>query len=235
MINDNPNTSNLLLVEIDPYRSSMAGLEPERVDFQAGQVLLKAGQIAEKILFPQSGLLSCFKVVGQTQTEVLQVGFEGAIGLHSALMQNDNSETLTSVAQSDGSAVGLPTGLVRSMALEHQVVNDAFHQYLRLREVETAEVLWRSATCSITVRLAHWILRADQRLKGEPIIITHEILSDILYSRRPSITTALHDLEAIGAVKSLRKRIQVRNRAALREAAYLDPNGNSSFPPSDNN
>jgi DNA-binding PadR family transcriptional regulator len=50
---------------------------------------------------------------------------------------------------------------------------------------------------------------------GSEIIITHEYISLLLAVRRASVTDALHVLEGKGFIKSERRHVTVRNRAAM--------------------
>lgn len=125
--------------------------------------------------------------------------------------------------------IGLPPRLVRLLIMDQPQVREIIYQYLHQQELETNEVLARLAACPLTARLAFWILRADQKLGRDPIPVTHEILSDIHCVRRPSITDALHELEGLGAIKSLRRQIIVRDREMLLHAADISATGEQPF------
>lgn len=59
----------------------------------------------------------------------------------------------------------------------------------------------------------------DDRISGNEIAITHELLSKMLAVRRPSVTTSLHILEGLGLIKSERGVVVIRNRPGLERFA----------------
>lgn len=199
------------------------------LELEPGQVLLSQGRMAEQTLFPVSGLISCFRSLGHRRVEVYQVGRDGVLGFHAALTLPGGEETTTSISMTPVRMIGLPPCLVRMLVMDQPRVREIIYQYLHHQELETNEVLVRSAACPLTARLAFWIVRAHQKLRHEPIPVTHEVLSDIHCVRRPTITDALHELEGLGAIKSLRKQIIVHDREILLQAADTPAKGEQPF------
>lgn len=68
-------------------------------------------------------------------------------------------------------------------------------------------------------RTARWILLYHDRVESDGIALTHNGLGIMLGVRRASITDALHQLEGQGAIRSLRGRVLVRDRALLEALA----------------
>jgi CRP-like cAMP-binding protein len=76
-----------------------------------------------------------------------------------------------------------------------------------------------NARSPLLERLARWLLMAHDRLEGDDIPLTHEILSYMLGTRRPGVTEASHRLVELGVVFSERGRLIVRDRAQLEKLA----------------
>jgi CRP-like cAMP-binding protein len=76
-----------------------------------------------------------------------------------------------------------------------------------------------NAVHSVDERLAKWLLMAHDRVIGDEFSLTHDYIAIMLAVRRPSVTTSLHVLEGNGFIRSERKLITIRNRAALEEFA----------------
>src|SRR5262249_55259849 len=72
---------------------------------------------------------------------------------------------------------------------------------------------------SIEQRVARWLLMAADRLGTTEIMITHDMLAQLLGVRRAGVTMALHVLEGRHAVRSERRRVRIADRAALAAAA----------------
>jgi len=191
------------------------------VDFNPGQILIHQHQIAKLVLFPQTGLVSSFKLLGRKRIEAHQVGCEGVLGVPSALFTDGMKEVSTSVAQTKGSALGLATAAMHTLIADFPSIKDMIYRYQIEQNRETLEVLTRQAACTVTERLPFWLVRADLRLGGRPLHITHETLAGIHCVRRPTITKSLHNLEGLGAIKSLPRQIEVRNRPLLMQLAFI--------------
>ena len=73
----------------------------------------------------------------------------------------------------------------------------------------------------IDVRLARWLLMANDRVDGDDLPLTHEFMAIMLGVRRPGVTDALHRLEGDHLVRSRRGVVSVRDRAGLERLAGL--------------
>ncbi|HLA73728.1 MAG TPA: helix-turn-helix domain-containing protein [Steroidobacteraceae bacterium] len=68
-------------------------------------------------------------------------------------------------------------------------------------------------------RLARWLLMWDDRVRPEPITVTHEFLALLLGVRRPGVTDTMNDLEGRGLIRSSRGKVLLLNRKGLKLAA----------------
>jgi CRP-like cAMP-binding protein len=68
-------------------------------------------------------------------------------------------------------------------------------------------------------RLARWLLMTHDRLAGDELNLTEQILSEMPGVRRASVTTAAGVLQRAGLIEYRRGRIRVLNRAGLEAAA----------------
>ncbi len=86
-------------------------------------------------------------------------------------------------------------------------------------QVQTIFTGLSNAIHMVDERLARWILMCHDRIDGDEIALTHEFLSLMLAVRRPSVTTALHNLEGNRFIYANRGHVTVRDRARLEEFA----------------
>jgi CRP-like cAMP-binding protein len=91
--------------------------------------------------------------------------------------------------------------------------------YKEVLAVQFAFAALSHGTSTIDARLARWILMLDDRLDGGSIPVVHNHIADLLAVRRSGVTTALHVLEGMGAIKSVRGMIMVRDRSVLQQLA----------------
>ena len=73
------------------------------------------------------------------------------------------------------------------------------------------------SAASPSLRLARWLLMAQDRLDGDEVPLTHEFLSTMLGVRRPGVTVALDMLEKTRLVRAKRGTVMILNRTGLME------------------
>jgi CRP-like cAMP-binding protein len=81
----------------------------------------------------------------------------------------------------------------------------------------------QTAACNrvhdISERLARWLLMCRDRQEDDSIGLTQEFLSDMLGSRRSTVTLAVGMLQQAGLIRSARGCVQILDRAGLENAA----------------
>ncbi|MCE3519442.1 helix-turn-helix domain-containing protein, partial [Escherichia coli] len=98
-------------------------------------------------------------------------------------------------------------------------LRDAALRFVGVFNIQMASTIVSSLVHPVERRMARWILLYHDRVSGEDICLTHEEFRLMLGVRRSSITEALHRLEAEQAVRGLRGRVVVRDRAKLMDIA----------------
>jgi CRP-like cAMP-binding protein len=104
-------------------------------------------------------------------------------------------------------------------AMERPAVNQMVLAYKEALGLQFAYAALSHGTATIDARLARWILMLHDRVDGDTLAVVHNTIADLLAVRRSGVTTALHVLEGMGAIKSVRAQIIVKNRAILEQVA----------------
>jgi hypothetical protein len=112
------------------------------------------------------------------------------------------------------SADRLRGAVLQSRSLERALLGFA-HSFM----TQTANTALSNGTSTLEERLARWLLKANDRLRGDEIPLTHEFLSLMLGVRRAGVTVGLHYLEQRGLIRLARKQIIITDRAGLKTAA----------------
>jgi CRP-like cAMP-binding protein len=191
----------------------------ERVPLEPGQVLHAVHEPVPHVHFPIDGLVSLFaRDARGYRLAVGMVGREGIVGA---------TEILSGGAPAFSEAiVELPGEAWRIASHELSPLLRAFrdlrtglltHANLLIDEIAQTAVVIGHGT--VKQRLARWLLAASTRSGRTHLELTHQHLSQVLGVRRAGITTALHDLEGLGAIKSYRQLIRVTDADLLRRAA----------------
>ncbi len=209
-------TLNRLLAALPPEDYSRISPLLTLEVLKARQVLQKRDEALRQIYFPSRSLCSLILTTADgVSAEIAVVGSEGLIGVEAAL-------GLTG-AMCDA------TVQVTGEAVAHSMTVDAFHAELELRgalhdlvrKYAQAFVgfIAQSVACNalhaVEARCCRWLLHADDRLGGGAFPLTHELLSNMLGVRRPTVTLVMTTLAHLGIVSTSRGMVQIVNREAL--------------------
>jgi CRP-like cAMP-binding protein len=170
------------------------------------------------VYFPMDGIVSV--VARGPRDQLIEVGIIGRDGVsgHPVIMGNDRSPNSVFM-QIGGRGVRIETehlraAMLKSMSLHHGLL--AFVQAFGAQASHTALANGRG---TLDVRLARWLLMAHDRVEGERLPLTHELLSIMLGVQRPGVTLALQKMEVDGLIETLRSVIMVKDREGLKKAA----------------
>ena len=101
-------------------------------------------------------------------------------------------------------------------------------KYVQAFGVQTTHTAISNAHSNTNVRLARWLLMADDRIDGDDLPLTHEFLGLMLGTHRPGVTIAVQALEKVGLITTRRSHITIVDRKRLEKSAngaYVTPEG----------
>jgi CRP-like cAMP-binding protein len=141
------------------------------------------------------------------------VGKEGLIGV--ALFMGGETTPSRAIVQSAGHAY----------RLDGQRLKDEFHrsgglQLLLLRYTQSLITqMAQTAVCnrhhSVDQQLCRWLLLSLDRLASNELVMTQELIANMLGVRREGVTEAAGKLQKLGAIRYSRGRITVLERPTL--------------------
>jgi CRP-like cAMP-binding protein len=211
-------TSNRLLQALPP--DDLEALLPhfERVEVRKGDVLWTVGQPLACAYFPEAGLSSNLAVTGGgRRVEVGCFGCEGMVSTATVLGSDRAAHEL--LVQVGGPWLRIGTETLRNAMRDSSALNDLMLRYAHVLMLTLSQTALSNGAQTIEERLARWILMTHDRIDGDELPLTHEFLSIMLATRRPSVTLAIQVIEGYGAIRAMRGLIVVRDRARLRELA----------------
>ena len=135
-------------------------------------------------------------------------------------MGNDRWPYDVEVRAGTTTALRLPVDRLRAAVDRSPALRDFLLRFVGTFMTQMGRTIVSNLIHPVEGRAARWILLYYDRVGGHEIIMTHEELGAMLGVRRASITTALHALEGKGAIRGLRGRIVVRDRARLEAMAF---------------
>ena len=213
MANPDPRRNHLLaaLAE-EPYRRLLPELE--LIAMPLGWVLYESGMPLKYVYFPVSGIISLLYVTNNgASSEIAITGNEGLVGI--SLFMGGESTTNRAVVQCAGHAYRMAAGVLkREFALGGEF------QYLALRYTQTLITqMAQTSVCNrhhtLDQQLCRWLLLSIDRLEGAELIMTQELIANMLGVRREGVTEAAGRLQQAGLISYSRGRISVLKRAAL--------------------
>lgn len=187
-------------------------LEP--VDLVVGQVLCKSGNAPAHVYFPTTAIVSLLYLTRDGESsEVAVVGNDGVVGI--SLVMGGDATPSQAVVQSSGQGFRL-----RAQAVKHEVEQGGpvLHMLLRYAQDLISQVA-QTAACnryhSIDQLMCRRLLMGLDRSSSDELMMTHELLANLLGVRRESVTAAAHRLREAGAIRYSRGRIMVVDRQRL--------------------
>lgn len=188
--------------------------ELELVDLLLGQVLYEAGKIESHVYYPTSAIVSLLYVMENGDSaEIAVVGNEGVVGF--ALFMGGNSTSSRAVVQSAGLGFRMKSKFIKE---EFEKSGPVPHLLLRYTQALITQMA-QTAVCnrhhSLGQQLCRWLLVSLDRLPGNELVMTQELIANMLGVRREGVTEGALKLQAAGLIKYSRGRITVLDRLGL--------------------
>jgi CRP-like cAMP-binding protein len=190
----------------------------EQIRCQRAQVLMDADSALDHVFFPDSGVVSVVAVYADGSViEMATIGREGCSGVQAILGAKRSSVQL--LVQIPGSAAKMSRvafmQAMQSMPSFRSVMNAYVQAFLEQVMVSVA----CNGAHSLKQRLARWLLMMRDRSDGDTLLITQDLLADMLGVQRPSISNAAQELERAGLIERGRRQVTILNRQGLTKAS----------------
>ncbi len=191
----------------------------ELISMPLGEVLYKSGGQLQYIYFPTTAIVSlhCIMESGSS-AEIAGVGNEGVVGI--ALFMGGNSTPNRAVVNTGGYGYRLKSRLLMEEFSRAGGRRAGVMQHLLLRYTQTLIAqMSQAAVCnrhhSIEQQLCRWLLMTIDRLHTNELVMTQELIADMLGVRREGITETAGNLQRAGLISYHRGHITVVNRPGL--------------------
>jgi CRP-like cAMP-binding protein len=216
MAGSNESIENRLLARLPPdqYERLRPLLQP--VEFPLGEVVYEFGGELDYVFFPTTSIVSLlYTMENGTSAEMGLTGNEGVVGI--ALFMGGGTMPNRAVVQSAGDALRM-----KAKVLQAEFALGGKFQQLLLRYTQALITqISQTAVCnrlhSVEQQLCRWLLLSHDRVQADELIMTQELIADMLGVRREGVTVAAGRLQDAGAISYLRGRIQILDRQRLEE------------------
>ena len=208
-----PRQNHLLaaLIKAD-YERLASGLE--LVHMPLGQVLCESGGQMKYVYFPTTSIVSLLYVMEDgASAEIAIVGNEGILGI-SVFMGGETTPS-RAVVQSDGYGYRLKAQFIKN---EFNRAGPVLRLLLRYTQALITQMS-QTAVCnrhhSIEQQLCRWLLLSLDRLSSDELLMTQELIANMLGVRREGVTEAASKLQREGLIHYSRGHIKVLDRPRL--------------------
>ena len=186
----------------------------EHVEMPLGQVLYEPGSTLSHVYFPTTAIVSLLYVMRNGESaEIAVVGNEGVVGV--SLFMGGESTSSRALVQSAGGAFRLTAELMKE---EFYQAGPVLHLLLRYTQALITQMV-QTAACnrhhSLDQQLCRWLLLSLDRLQGTEMVMTQELIANMLGVPREGATEGALKLQNAGLIDYTRGRIQVLDRAGL--------------------
>jgi CRP-like cAMP-binding protein len=205
---------NHLLAAVPGLEKSPLLQHLERIALPLGKVLYEPGDKLTHAYFPTTSIVSLLYVMENgASAEIAVVGNEGLVGI--ALFMGGESTPSRAVVQSGGEGLRLKANVVMT---EFNRAGPVLHLLLRYTQALITQMA-QTAVCnrhhSLDQQLCRWLLFSLDRLNSNELVMTQELIADMLGVRREGVTEAAGKLHKARLIDYRRGRITVLDRPGL--------------------
>jgi CRP-like cAMP-binding protein len=214
-VTPDPRQNSLIAALPDAERARwLAQLEP--VDMPLGKALYESGGALSHVYFPTTAIVSLLYVMEDgASAEIAVVGNEGLVGI--SLFMGGQSTPSRAVVQSAGRGFRLKADL---LMLEFNRGGPVLQLLLRYTQALITQMA-QTAVCnrhhSLDQQLCRWLLLSLDRLNSKHLVMTQELIANMLGVRREGVTEAAGQLQKAGLIRYRRGQITVLDRERLEQ------------------
>ena len=184
------------------------------VPMPLARVLYESGDPLLHVYFPVDSIVSLLYVMENgASAEIAVVGNEGIVGV--SLFMGGGSTPSRAVVQSAGEGYRLKA---QAMKNEFDRAGDVLHLLLRYTQALITQMS-QTAVCnrhhSLDQQLCRWLLLSLDRLQGHELVMTQELIANMLGVRREGVTEGALRLQKAGLIRYARGHITVLDRQGL--------------------
>ncbi len=211
----------------DPHHNHLLNCLPEEeyqrllphlelVNIPLAEVIYESGDELRYVYFPTTCIVSLLYVMENgASAEIAVIGNDGIVGV--ALFMGGGSMPNRAVVQSAGYAYRMRGHLLMK---EFNLFGAMLHLLLRYTQALITQMA-QTAVCnrhhSVDQQLCRWLLLSMDRLPGNELTMTQELIANMLGVRREGVTEAAGKLQHAGLIQYSRGRITVLDRPGLEE------------------
>ena len=186
------------------------------VPLSVNQVLFEQGDRIDSLYFPLDSVISGLAIMEDgTTVETSMVGREGIVGI-SAILGSGRSRQWVWVSVS-GNAIQLDARYLEKLFINNEIALKSLLKCYRSLITQVSQRCVCNTRHTILERLSCWLLMIHDRVGGENLRLTQEMIASRLGARRAGVTVAAGMLQDMHAIEYRRGKLHIRNREVLEQ------------------
>ena len=205
---------NLLLAALPPDEYERLASHLEFVEMPLGSVVYESGTKMHWVYFPTTSIVSLLYMLEDGESaEIAVVGKDGIVGV--SLFMGGESTSSRAVVQSAGHAYKLKASLLKAEFYLAGPMQRLMLRYTQSLLTQMAQTAVCNRHHTVDQQLCRWLLLSMDRLPTNELVMTQELISNMLGVRREGVTEAAGNLQKAGLIEYRRGRITVLDRPGL--------------------
>jgi CRP-like cAMP-binding protein len=186
----------------------------ECIDLPLGTVLHESGDVLSHVYFPVDCIVSLLYVLADgSSAEIAVVGNDGLIGI--ALFMGGETTPNRAIVQSAGQAWRLPAQQLKDEFHRDGPLHDLLLRYTQALITQMAQTAVCNRHHTVDQQLCRWLLLSLDRLPSNQLVMTQELIANMLGVRREGVTDSAGKLQRLGVIHYQRGHITVLDRPKL--------------------
>ncbi len=213
-----PVRKNYLLASLEGEEYDRVTGLMEPVEYDLGHVIYEAGDKLEYAYFPTTAIISLLYIMEDGGTaEIGIVGNDGVLGV--SLFLGGDSTSSRAVLQSAGKMCRIRAKDLRTEFKRGERFQELLLRYTQALMTQISQTAVCNRLHAVEQQLCRWLLLSHDRLDSDKLVMTHDLISNMLGVRREGVTLAAKKLAARNLIKNTRGTIEVLDRQGLEDAA----------------
>ncbi|WP_166261936.1 Crp/Fnr family transcriptional regulator [Marinobacter salicampi] len=188
----------------------------EETPMPLGKVLYEPGDKMRHVYFPTDCIVSLLYVMESgASAEISVVGNEGLVGI--SLFMGGESTSSRALVQSGGTGYRLLGQRLVDEFNRHGELMSLVLRYTQALITQMAQTAVCNRHHSIDQQLCRWLLLSLDRLDSNHLVMTQELIANMLGVRREGVAEAAGKLQKLGVIEYRRGHIEVMDRPRLEQ------------------
>lgn len=214
MVAPHSKVQNHLLAALSPEVQERLFSHLEVIPLPLGKVLYESGDVMRYVYFPIDSIVSLLYVMESgASAEISVVGNEGLVGV--SLFMGGESTLSRAVVQGAGQGYRLSAQRLKAEFNLHGELLMLMLRYTQALITQMAQTAVCNRHHSIDQQLCRWLLLSLDRIEGNELKMTQELIANMLGVRREGVTDAAGKLQKAGVIEYSRGHIFIVNRPKL--------------------